>query len=94
MSSYTSAMFRAVTLVLTCMLAAPPILVARAAEPAAREALTLDQAVELVQRRSGARVVKAETVREGEQTLYRLRLLAPDGRVSAVVVHASTGTVD
>jgi uncharacterized membrane protein YkoI len=56
--------------------------------------LSLEQAVERVQRDTHARVVKAETLHETDETVYRLRLLAPDGRVSTVLVHAATGRVD
>jgi uncharacterized membrane protein YkoI len=79
---------------LACLLAAAPFRPARAVEPAARAELTLEQAVERVQRDTHARVVKAETLREGEETIYRLRLLAADGRVSTVIVHALGGRVD
>jgi uncharacterized membrane protein YkoI len=80
-------------LVLLCLvLAAPPWIPARAAEPIA--GLTLEQAVELVQRRTGARVVRTETVREGDETVYRLRLLDRDGRVTTATVHASSGRID
>jgi len=79
---------------LACLLAAAPVLPVRAVELAARAELTLEQAVERVQRDTHARVVKAETLHEGEETLYRLRLLAADGRVSTVIVHALGGRVD
>jgi uncharacterized membrane protein YkoI len=85
---------RVPALALACLLAVPPVVPARAAEPPARAELSLEQAVQMMQRRSGARVVKAETLREGDQTLYRLRLLAADGRVSTVIVHAADGRVD
>ena len=56
--------------------------------------LTLDEAVELVRRRFDARVLRAEETREGEQTVYRIRLLAADGRVFDVRVSARTGQVE
>jgi uncharacterized membrane protein YkoI len=87
-------MFRIAALAIACLLAVPPVLPARAADAPARTELTLEQAVERVQRASHVRVVKAETLHEGEETLYRLRLLAPDGRVSTVTVHAASGRVD
>ncbi len=87
-------MSRIVPVMLACLLAAASVLQAPAAEPPARPELTLEQAVERVQRDTHARVVKAETLRERDETLYRLRLLAPDGRVSTVMVHAASGRVD
>jgi uncharacterized membrane protein YkoI len=56
--------------------------------------LTLDEAVELVKHRYDARVVRAEEAREGEELVYRIRLLAADGRVFTVRVNARTGSVE
>lgn len=54
-------------------------------------ALTLDQAVRMAQARYGARVVRADTERNGDRVYYRLRLLSSDGRVFSVRVDAQTG---
>jgi uncharacterized membrane protein YkoI len=56
--------------------------------------LTLDDAVELVKRRYDARVLRAEETREGDETVYRIRLLDADGRVFSVRVNARTGAVE
>ncbi len=56
--------------------------------------LTLDDAVELVKRRFDARVVRAEEAREGDELIYRIRLLAADGRVFTVRVNARSGSVE
>jgi uncharacterized membrane protein YkoI len=56
--------------------------------------LTLDDAVELVKRRYDARVLRAEEAREGDEVVYRIRLLAADGRVFTVRVNARTGSVE
>lgn len=53
--------------------------------------LTLDQAVRMAQARYGARVVRADTERNGDRVYYRLRLLSSDGRVFSVRVDAQTG---
>lgn len=53
----------------------------------------MDQAVELVERRYKARVVRAETRREGEHTVYVLRLLDRAGRVFTVRVDAASGAI-
>ena len=64
-------------------------------EPAASAdaGMTLDQAVQMVQQRYGARVVRAETKSEGGRTVYVLKLLNDDGRVWTVRVDAQSGSV-
>jgi len=62
------------------------------ANPAAT--LSLAQAVERAQHAYGARAVRAEEVREADEVIYRIRLLAADGRVFTVRVNARTGTVN
>jgi hypothetical protein len=56
--------------------------------------LSLEEAVELVKRRYDARVVRAEEATEGEEAVYRIRLLAADGRVFTVRVNARTGQLE
>lgn len=56
--------------------------------------MSLDRAVEMVQRRYNAKVVRAEETREGEDVVYRIRLLSDDGRVFTVRVNARTGQID
>jgi uncharacterized membrane protein YkoI len=56
-------------------------------------ALTMDQAVKMAERRFHARVVKAETQREGGGTVYVLRLLNDTGHVWTVRVNAANGAV-
>lgn len=53
--------------------------------------LSLDEAIERVQRQFGARVVRAETREDRGRTVYVLRLLSPDGRVWTVRVDAQSG---
>jgi hypothetical protein len=55
--------------------------------------ISLDQAVQMAQARYGARVVRADTERDGDRVYYRLRLLSPDGRVFSVRVDAQTGSM-
>jgi uncharacterized membrane protein YkoI len=55
--------------------------------------MSLDQAVEMVQRRFNARVVRAETRREQGRTFYNLRLLSADGKVWTVRVDADSGAL-
>ena len=54
-------------------------------------ALTLDQAVALAERTYHARVVRADTQREGDRIIYVLRLLNAAGRVWTVRVDAQSG---
>ncbi len=58
-----------------------------------RREISLNEAVQMVQRRYNARVVRAESLRDGDRTIYRLRLLSQDGRVWTVTVDASSGAV-
>jgi hypothetical protein len=55
--------------------------------------LTLDAAVEMVQRRYNAKVVRADVTSQGGARIYVLRLLSADGRVWTVRVDAATGSV-
>jgi uncharacterized membrane protein YkoI len=55
--------------------------------------MSLDQAVQMVQQRYGARVVRAETKSEGGRTVYVLKCLNSDGRVWTVRVDAQSGSV-
>jgi len=61
------------------------------AHPVADEGLSLDEAVARAERRHDARAVRAEAIREDGRTVYRIRLLSPDGRVFEVRVDARTG---
>lgn len=54
-------------------------------------ALTLDQAVSLAERTLKARVVRADTQRDGERVVYVLRMLNAAGRVWTVRVDAQSG---
>lgn len=65
------------------------LLVAAAKPAAAQRALDLQDAVERVQRRTGGRILSAETVRVGRQKHYRVKVLTPEGRVRIVMVPAA-----
>jgi uncharacterized membrane protein YkoI len=62
-------------------------------DAAQAEGMSLDRAVDMVQRRFNARVVRAEEKRDGGQTIYRIRLLSADGRVFTVNVDPRTGEI-
>src|SRR3990170_1740378 len=55
--------------------------------------ISLDQAVEMAQRRYRAKAVKAETVRNGDRREHRIRLLSADNKVYNVRVDAETGAM-
>ena len=59
-----------------------------------RSAMSMDQAVRMVEERYHARVVKAETERGEGHTLYVLRLLNDAGKVWTVRVDAASGAVE
>ena len=55
--------------------------------------VSLDQAVEIAQRRYRAKAIKAETVRQGERRIHQIRLLGADGKVLNVRVDAESGAM-
>jgi uncharacterized membrane protein YkoI len=55
--------------------------------------MSMDQAVQMVEHRFRARVVKAETQTEAGRTLYVLRLLDESGKVWTVRVDADSGSL-
>ncbi len=55
--------------------------------------LSLDAAIDLVQRRFRAKVIRADVAGEGDSRTYVLRLLSEDGRVWTVRVDAASGAV-
>jgi Peptidase propeptide and YPEB domain len=61
-------------------------------EVRAEQELSREQAVALVQKRYGARVVRAELLNQDGRHLYVFRLLSAAGKVWIVRVDARTGT--
>jgi hypothetical protein len=55
--------------------------------------ISMDEAVDMAQRRYNARVVRAEVSDRGGRRVYLLRLLSDDGRVFNVRVDAATGNI-
>ena len=89
---------KGLALALAGLMAGAVVLPAAAAEPPQRlvlagGAVSMDQAVKMVEQRFHARVVKAETQRDGERSVYVLRLLDPAGKVWTVRVNAADGTL-
>jgi uncharacterized membrane protein YkoI len=60
-------------------------------EPAS---ISLDQAVEMAQRRFRAKAVRAETVQNGERRIHQIRLLSAEGKVWTVRVDAQSGAMN
>jgi uncharacterized membrane protein YkoI len=59
----------------------------------ASRAVSMDQAVQMVEQRYHARVVRAQTQKEEGRTVYVLRLLNDSGKVWTVRVNAADGAV-
>ncbi len=55
--------------------------------------LSLDAAIDLVQRRFRAKVIRADVAGDGGSRTYVLRLLSADGRVWTVRVDAASGAI-
>lgn len=55
--------------------------------------MSMDQAVKMAEQRFNARVVRAETQRDGDRTIYILKLLNDAGRVWTVRVDAASGAI-
>jgi uncharacterized membrane protein YkoI len=92
--------WRAALLILWLPVVGPGVAAATAApaEPAgrtavARAAVSMDQAVRMVEERFHARVVKAEAQKGDGRTVYVLRLLNDSGKVWTVRVDAADGSV-
>ncbi|HEX5209168.1 MAG TPA: PepSY domain-containing protein [Steroidobacteraceae bacterium] len=75
--------------------ARPPVSHVAAGPPASHRhgGVSMDKAVRLAQHHFRARVVRAETQRQGDRTIYVLRMLDDSGRVFAVRVDAASGAI-
>jgi uncharacterized membrane protein YkoI len=79
-----------------CVLSFVPALASAAPAPAAAAAagsVTMDQAVKMAEKKFHARVIKAETQKDGGKSIYVLKLLNDTGHVRTVRVDAATGSV-
>lgn len=59
------------------------------APAAAQRAISLQDAVERVQRDTGGKILSAESVRQGRADVYRIKVLTREGRVQVVTVPAA-----
>lgn len=75
------------------VLADPPAFAAPEAEawPAQRGGLSLQQAIEMAQRRYPGRVVRADTVMRNGRVVHVIRILGDDNRVRTVQIDAQAG---
>lgn len=56
--------------------------------------ISRDEAVSRAERRYRAKAVKVETVRNGDNVVYQIRLLNAEGKVFTVDVDAATGRMN
>ncbi|MHB8534113.1 MAG: PepSY domain-containing protein [Sulfuricaulis sp.] len=63
-------------------------------EAASRNGLSLDQAVTRVRRDTGGRVLSAESRDNRGHTVYRIKVLLPNGSVRVVNVDAQSGATE
>jgi uncharacterized membrane protein YkoI len=61
-------------------------------EAAQRDGISLDEAVARVRRDTGGRVLAAEARDERGRTVYRIKVLLPNGSVRVVNVDAQSGS--
>jgi len=61
-------------------------------EAAQRDGISLDEAVARVRRDTGGRVLAAETRDDRGRTVYRIKVLLPNGSVRVVNVDAQSGS--
>jgi hypothetical protein len=76
-----------------CVLGVAPRSAQAAPAATAPGSMTMDQAVKMAEKKFHARVVKAETQKDGGKSVYVLRLLNDTGHVWTVHVDAATGAV-
>jgi uncharacterized membrane protein YkoI len=76
-----------------CALSLLPTPARAAPAPAAAPAMTMNQAVKMAEKKFHARVIKAETQKDGGKSIYVLKLLNDTGHVRTVHVDAATGSV-
>jgi uncharacterized membrane protein YkoI len=61
------------------------------AQRSGQTGVSLNEAVQQVQRETGGRVLSADTVNQGGRKVHRIKLLTPSGQVRVVVIDAQTG---
>jgi uncharacterized membrane protein YkoI len=54
--------------------------------------VTLNEAVQQVQRETGGRVLSADTIKQNGRMVHRIKVLTPSGQVRVVMIDAQTGS--
>lgn len=75
-------MKHALLITLLLSLSAPTAVLAQS------EPRTLQEAVQRVERETGGKILSAETLRIDGRTVYRIKVLTPEGRVQVVQLRA------
>jgi uncharacterized membrane protein YkoI len=55
---------------------------------AAKQGMSLEQAVAKVQRETGGRILTAETINQNDRSVHRIKVLLPNGNVRVIHVSA------
>ena len=66
---------------------------ALAQEGLVRNGISQGEAVAIVRRQTGGKVLRVDRQVEGESIVYRIRVLKPDGRLREYRVDAATGRI-
>jgi len=66
----------------------------RVADGGRQGRVSLREATDLVQKRTGGRVLSTQAVREQGRDMYRIKVLTPQGEVRIVLVDAATGNLE
>lgn len=61
-----------------------------AQKPAPHAQLSLEHAVDQVQKQTGGRILAADSIPSGRNKLYRIKVLTPDGHVRVMQLHSNT----
>lgn len=61
--------------------------------PMADKGMSLDEAVSVIRRRTGGKVVRSETVKKGGKRIHMIRVLTKDGHMRDYRVDAKTGRI-
>ncbi len=54
-----------------------------------REQMSLESAVQQVQQQTSGRILSADSVQNGRNKLYRIKVLTPDGHVKVMQLHSN-----
>jgi hypothetical protein len=79
--------FAAIVLALVCCaaaVAAPP-----AKPQSGRQQMSLEGAVQHVQQQTNGRILAADSIPNGRNKLYRIKVLTPDGHVRVMQLHSN-----